>query len=151
MGGVSPLKLPEIKKTLPCLGCGANTDQLLQPTREGASWVCASCNGAMPAFTHAQMRDIVLRKVFKIPETPAPIKSVPPGLRVFLEYHGEVPEGCAKEKEVSEASILEHMQITGTYPEVDKPLFAAPGSPVKVKAIAVPYGKVVRVEGAPST
>jgi hypothetical protein len=142
--------LPRIQKTLPCLRCGANTDQVLTPTLEGASWVCSSCAGDMPAFTHAQMQEIVLRKVFHVPETPTPVTVVPPGLRVFLEYHGDVPEGFAKEKEVSEASLLEHAQITGAWPEVGKPLFAVPGSKVKARALAIPYGKVVRVEGLPA-
>jgi len=145
------LKIPDIKKTLPCLRCGANTDQLLKATEAGAGWHCAACDGVMPAFTHAQMQEIVIRKLFKVPPTPTKVDAVPEGMRVFLEYHGGNTGGdTVGEKEASTESVLEHARITGHWPEVGKPLFAAPGAITKTVAMAIPYGKVVRVEGAPS-
>ncbi len=148
--------LPEIKKTLPCLRCGANTDQKLLPTATGAAWLCTSCGADMPAFTHDQMREIVMRGLFKIPENIPPIDTVPDDMRVFLEYYGDVPEGMPREKEASVESILEHAQLTGCWPEVGKPLFAMPGARKLLKKtagryrpLAIPYGKVVRVEGVP--
>jgi len=145
------LKLPDIKKTLPCLRCGANTDQVLVATEAGAGWHCAVCNGVMPAFTHLQMQDIVMRKLFKVPPVPTVVHAVPAGLHVFLEYHGAAPaaDGTPQEKEASTESVLEHARITGSWPEVGKPLFAAPRGMAKTKAMAIPYGKVLRVEGVP--
>jgi hypothetical protein len=101
------------------------------------------------------MREIVMRMLFKVPERRTVIDKVPEGLRVFLEYYGDVPEGMPKEKEASIKSILEHAQVTGHWPEAGKPLFASPGAVRKIAGInpaesfAIPYGKVIRVEGMP--
>jgi hypothetical protein len=129
-------ELPVIEKTLPCLRCAANTTHKLSPSDKGCAWVCVSCQNSIHAFTFDQMVNVVTQKVFGLSRDATPV-NIPQGLRVFLEYSGE----GATEKEASRLSVEAHVKATGRLPMVGKPLFASP-----IPGMAVPYGKVVRVE-----
>lgn len=128
--------LPSIEKTLPCLKCAANTAHHLVPSKKGADWKCDSCSNTIHAFTQDQMVAVVMQKVFGLEQNPVPV-TIPQNLRVFLEYNGEGPT----ETEASRLSIEAHVRATGRLPMVGKPMFAAP-----IPGIAIPWGKVVRVE-----
>jgi hypothetical protein len=86
------------------------------------------------------MMELVMRKVFNIPETPKHCE-VPEGFKAYMEHFG--PD--ADEKEVSEMNLKEHVSITGELPVVGKPLFVRPPDATH-PGLAIPYGKVTRVE-----
>lgn len=130
---------PSIYKTIPCLRCAADTTQQLVPYPKGSAWQCQVCQTQLHAFTHEQMMQVVMHKVFGIPEEPKKC-DIPEGMLVYMEHFG--PD--AKEKEVAEHVVKEHVAITGTLPVEGKPLFVRPPGATDVR-LAVPFGKVTRV------
>lgn len=131
-------QFPEVKKTRKCIKCGDQTDHKLRPSPRGADWHCVICDTALLAYTHAEMMEIVMSKVFGIPSNPKPVP-IPDGFKVFIEH----PEH--DEAEVTQHSVEEHVRLTGTLPKVGKSLYAAPAN-VKHPGAALPYGKVIRIE-----
>jgi len=131
-----------MNRTMPCLKCAANTTHTLTPSDKGASWQCTICANQVLGYTREDMMKIVSERIFGVPEDPKTI-DVPEDLKVYIEYSTD--ESMAKEALVDSRTVKSHIEVTGQIPKVGKPLMhKVPGAP---KQVAIPFGKVVRVEG----
>jgi len=134
--------LPDIRKALPCLKCGCNTDHKLVPYEKGTMWKCMSCKNHIHAFTKEEMMRTVVQGLFNLKPAPVPA-TVPAGFKVFIKSDF----GDKNEREVPHEFVVQHAEITGALPELGKPLFARPKGIKDAPAfMAVPYGEVVRIE-----
>lgn len=132
-----------VNKTLPCLKCGSDTTHKLISYDKGAAWQCVSCKNYIHAYTFEEMTNFVaqaFQSLFRSENNNSDMSTDFKG-KVFLKHYG--PD--AEEKEASQHTIKEHIQITGRKPEVGQPLFARASSKEHLST-AVPFGEVVRVE-----
>jgi ribosomal protein L37AE/L43A len=124
-----------VQRTAQCIKCGDNTSQHLIKVEEGVSWQCKECENTEHAYSYNEMVELVSKHLFNLPAKNQN-QFEDPDYRVFIKHHG--PE--AEEKEVSIATLKQHLKLTGTKPEVGKPLFGRSSN------APVPFGEVVRIE-----
>jgi hypothetical protein len=123
----------------PCPTCGTTTSQTLEPTPEGAGWVCRAAGEGHLTSTYSpdDMISLLRTAAAKLPkreETPRPSTA---GLRVFLEH-------ASGEMELDPKFVEDHVELARALPEVGKPmLMRVRGLPA---VYTLPYGKVVRIE-----
>jgi len=140
----APVALPNPKKQLPCRACGDSREHVLQGTRTGCSWICSACQSELPAYTHAQMRDLLFQwtRGLSLPSTPDP-STLPStaNVKVFIE-------GAEAPVELAPQFVEQHVRITGALPKVGEPMYTSlPELPPAL--CRVPYGKVLLVQHLP--
>lgn len=122
-----------------CPTCNKQTSHTATLQADLVLLVCDVCHGKSATLTADQMRSKFQEQVAQYLNNHAPFEAVPelPAIKVFVKHH-------LGEAEVSQASLLMHMRVTGKAPVAGDKLMALPQG-MAHKAFAIPVGEIVRV------